>query len=403
MTGALSALSYAELSAALPRIGSEYLYLRKAFPNLEWLSFTTGFIVTLAGIATAATVALAFAGYSAQFLPMPAWSAALGLLGACTCLNIAGIRQATWINIVFTSIEALGLVMVIAAGLMAVGGEGGGQGGGGVEGGRGGEVAEGEGGALPSAGVLAAASLIFFVYTGFEGLVNLAEECKRPERDLPRAILLSLGVTTVLYTLVAVAVVALAEPEELADSKSPLALAAGKASSKLAGAISWIAMCAMANTALITSLTVSRLLLGMARDGMLPRALAVTAAKRKTPWVAALVIFAAAAAMLPLGSVELVASVSSLATLLAFVTVNVALIVIRRKEPDLLRPFRVPLAVRGVPIPSVLAIVAACMLGMRFSTATYLVAGCTVVAGLGLYGILRRRPRGFRRLQGEAP
>lgn len=370
----LSALSYAELVTAIPRIGAEYVFLRRAFPGRRWLSFTTGFVVALAGSATAATVALAFAGYMALFLPGPAWIVALVLLVACAGLNITGIRQSTWVNIVFTTVEVLGLLIVIGAGV----------------------TTEGFGSALathPHAGILTATSLIFFVYTGFEGLANLTEEARRPERDLPRAILLSLAVAMVLYTLVGLAVVVLAAPEELAGSDSPLAFAIANVSPRLGTALAWIALCATANTALITYITVSRLVFGMARDGELPKALSKTASRRKTPWVAALVVFAASVTLLPLGTVAVVASVSSLATLLAFVCVNVALIVIRLREPGLERPFRIPLAFKGVPVPAVLGILAAAALATQFEALVYFVTAGTIGLGLGLHALLARHPK----------
>ena len=192
---------------------------------------------------------------------------------------------------------------------------------------------------------------------------------------MPRSIVLSLVISTGLYLLVALAVVTLAEPQTLAESDAPLSLAAGRAADSLSAALAWFAMCATATTALITFVTISRLLLGMARDGHMPR----------------LVLFAGSAAMIPLGSVETVASVASLATLVAFIAVNVCLIVLRKKEPDLERPFRVPWAVRGYPVPTVLAIVTALALCTQFGPVVYLVtAGAFVLAGVFYFAGARR-------------
>jgi amino acid transporter len=364
VVAALTALSYAELVAAIPKVGGEYAFLHRASGGRRSVSFIGGFVVVLAGAATAATVAIAFAGYLDRFVGIPQWISALLLLGVCTGINIAGIRQSTWANMVLTSIQVLGLLIVIGAGISV------------------GNIAEPLT-ARPEAGIFVATALIFFVYTGFEGMVNLAEESKRPEKDLPRAILLSIAITTVVYLFVALAVVTLADPEQLGESDAPLSLAAGKAHDSLATALAWFALCATATTALITFITISRLLLGMARDGNMPRPLTKLLPGRRSPWVAALVMFAGAAAMIPLGDVETVASVASLTTLAAFVAVNVCLIVLRRNEPDLERPFRVPWSVRGYPVPTVLAILTAIALGTRFEPVVYAIGGgAFALAGL---------------------
>lgn len=370
----LSALAYAELIAAIPRVGGEYAFLRRTFRDRRWVSFIGGFIVVLAGAATAGTVAIAFAGYLGVFVGIPGWAAALFLIAACTALNVAGIRVSTWATIVLTTIQVLGLVVVVAAGI-------------GV-----GNIAEPLGAGL-SSGIFVGAALLFFVYTGFEGMVNLAEEARNPERDMARAILLSLAITTSLYLLVALAVVTLAEPDALADSESPLSLAAGNADERLSAALAWFALCATATTALITFITISRLLLGMARDGNMPGPVAKILPGRKTPWVAALVMFVASAAMIPLGEVETAASVASLTTLAAFVAVNACVIILRRREPDLERPFRVPWAVRGVPVPTVLAIVTAVALATRFEWIVYAVtAGAFALAGCVYFFWARNLP-----------
>lgn len=360
----LTALSYAELVAAIPKVGGEYSFLHRASGRRRGISFIGGFVVALAGVATAATVSIAFAGYLARFVGMPQWLSAFLLLAAATGVNIAGIRQSTWANMVLTSIQVLGLIIVIGAGISA------------------GNITEPLG-APPESGVFVATALLFFVYTGFEGMANLAEEAKRPEKDLPRAILLSIVITTVVYFFVALAVVTLADPDELGESDAPLSLAAGKAHASLETALAWFALCATATTALITFITISRLLLGMARDGNMPKPLTRLLPGRGSPWVAALVLFVAASLLIPLGDVGTVASVASLTTLVAFVAVNVCLIVLRRNEPDLERPFRIRGSVRGYPVLPIVAIAASIALATRFEPVVYAIAGAAFAfAGL---------------------
>lgn len=367
----LVALCYAELVTMFPRAGGGYVYVREAWPRRRWASFLTGFLVAVTAAATAATVSVAFGGYLTLFVGFPGWIASAALLGLCTAVNIAGIRESSWVTAICTSVEVIGLVLIIG-GAFKVGGVG-----------R--DVLD-----ISPGPVLAGAALSFFVFTGFEGLANLAEETKKPERTLPLALLISLGVTTVLYVLVALAAVALVEPSELAASDSPLSTAAGAIGPRLATAIGWIALFSTANTALITLVVASRTLLAMAQEGHAPAPLARVLPKRKTPWIAALAIGGGAAALLPLGGVAVLGSVSSLTTLLVFVAVCGALIAIRVTRPDAKGGFRVPWQIGKAPLIPMLAIVASALLMTRFSTPAYATAGGALVAGIAAYSLQRR-------------
>lgn len=205
--------------------------------------------------------------------------------------------------------------------------------------------------------MLAGASVVFFSFLGFENIVNLAAETKDPGRSLPRAILVSLCAAIALYVLVALAVVALVEPSALAQSSAPLTSAVRKTSPQLASVLSGVALFATANTALASIVSGSRVLYGMSEEGQLPGTLGKLLEKRKTPWVATLILSGIAGALLPLGSVGAVASVSSFAALIAFVLVNAAVIVLRRSKPKLDRPFRVPIGLAiGAGVLVVLAV-----------------------------------------------
>lgn len=367
---ALAALNYAELIAMFPRVGGEYVFLRRAAPGRRWVSFAAGFVVAVTNAATAATVSLAFAGYLTLFVEAPAWLSAAGLLVACTAVNVVGIRESAWVTAGCTLIEVLGLALIVGAG---------------VRSGRMGERAFEQ----PDTGVFAGAALIFFVYTGFEGIANLAEETQRPRVNLPRALLISGAFTTALYVLVGLAAVALVEPQALAESDSPLSTAGAAAADWLAPTLAGIALFSTANTALITLVVASRLLLGMAREGDMPAPLARVLPGRQTPWVAALVMLAAAGCLLPLGEVAIVGSVSSLATLTSFAAVAVAVIVLRKREPQQERPFRIPLAIGWVPVTPVLTIVAVAALMTQFTPAAYFSAAGALATGLALYATRR--------------
>jgi APA family basic amino acid/polyamine antiporter len=360
-------MSYAELATALPRAGAEYVYLRRAAPEHHWVAFAVGLLLVFAGAATAATVALAFAGYLGELAPVPALPAALTLLVVATVINVLGIRQSSWVNLVLTGLELAGLLLVVGAGLSVPG--------------FGAAVL-----AAPPAGLLPATALIFFVYLGFEEIANLAEEAKSASRDIPRAIFLSVGLTAVLYVLVALAVVTLVPADRLAASESPLATAIGAVSPVLADVLGAIALFATANTVLVVLIAVSRMLMSMARGRDLPRVIASVLPRQRTPWVAAICLLVVALAMLPVGEIAVIASMSSLASLAAFAAVNVALVVLRVREPDLRRPFRVPVSLGRIPLLPVLGTAAIGGLLVQFHPETYAVAGTVVLAGLALYG-----------------
>ncbi len=372
----LTALSYAELATSHPRASAEYAYLRRAFPRGRPAAFATGGLVALSGAATSATVALAFARYLQDFVTISPVLVALALLALATAVNVVGLQASSWVNAIFTLIEAGGLVLFVVLGTRA----------------------DGFGDALaatPHTGLISGAALVFFAFLGFENIANLAEEAREPARDLPRAILGSLGIATALYVLVALAAVALVPAAELAASDAPLADAARSASRRVAGALGGIALFATANTALVSLLTASRVIFGIARDGDLPRPLAATLPGRDTPWVASLVVLGLACALLPLGNLGVISSVSSFAALVAFAAVNAALIALRLREPGLARPFRVPGAIRGVPVLPVLGGLAALALVTQLAPLALAIGGGALVAlvALALVWSQGRAPR----------
>lgn len=366
-----TALSYAELATSYPKASAEFTYLSEAFPRVPSLAVVIGTLVAFSGIATTATVSIAFGGYLAEFVPVAPWIAALSLIGVATVIDILGTRQASSVTIVFTLVEMAGLIAVVVIGADAP---------------RFGEALS----APFDLGIAGATALVFFSFLGFENIANLAEEAKNPARDLPIAIFGSLVVATLLYALVALSVVALLPVERLAASQAPLVTAVATQSRWASRALGGIALFATANTALASILVASRVLFGMARERALPSVLDRVLPKRKTPWVATLVTSAVAVAMLPLGKVEIIASVSSFAALLAFVAVNVALVVLRRRDPERERPFRVPLAIRGVPLLPIVGVLASMALLTQLDYRALLIGGALALVTLTVDVVTRR-------------
>ena len=356
----LTALSYAEMATSFPEAGGEYVYVRRAWPRADWLAFGIGALILIGGSATAATVAIAFGGYLRVFVDWPAPLSAVLLLAGCTAFNIWGMRESSWMNVLFTSVEVIGLLLVVAAAWMYDG-------------------PPPQTAPVTETSVMAAAALLFFVYLGFEEVANLAEEARNPSRDLPFALFVSLAATTALYIAVALAALSLASPSELAASAAPLAAAIEKAWPRAAGLLSAIALFATANTVLITVIATSRVAFSMARDKEIPGGFAQLLLRRQTPWAAALLTCAMAAVLIPIGSVKILAEMSSFAALAAFLAVNASLLVLRRRQPGRKRPFRVPFMLFGVPLPPVLAIVAIGVLLFHFEWQIY-AAGAIALA-----------------------
>ena len=366
----ITALSYAELATMFPNAGAEFVYLRKALPGRRSIAFTTGTLMAVSGAATTATVSLAFSGYLGAFVDVPTAIVAPLLIIILTGVAIAGVKESALTTVLFTCVETIGLVLVIAAGASSE---------------RFGEALA----STPTFGMIPGAALVFFSYLGFENIANLAEESKKPDRDLPRAILASVGIATVLYVLVALAAVALLPAPELAASDAPLADAVRVRSPMLATALGAIALFATANTALAAIISGSRILYAMAGANELPRPMGRLLPGRRTPWAATVLVGVGGLLLLPLGGVAVVASLSSFASLVAFAAVNVSIVLLRRRSPSHRRPFRVPWSIRGVPVPPVIGTLAIAVLLTQLD-GTAIVSGVILTAlTLGIHALVR--------------
>ncbi len=368
----LTALSYAELATMYPKAGAEYFYLRNAFSRHRWLAATTGIMMAFAGCASAATVALAFASYLQHFVIAPHFIVAGALLLFFTGINLIGIRESSWINAIFTVIEALGLILFIWLGWQS-------------------PTFGAALSATPTLATVSSAALIIFAYFGFENIVNLSEETRDPEKTIPRAILLSLLISTILYILVSLAAVALMSPDQLGLTESALTDAAMTGSPGIAGVLGGIALFSTANTALIALITTSRIIYGISKDKSLPSILSKTHSVRQTPWVAALLALVVSLSLLPLGKVETVARVSAFATMIAFIAVNGALVALRISTPKKLRPFKVPFAIGSWPILPILGIIACVIFLFQFESKIFILGLSAIAVSSGVYFLFGRQ------------
>jgi len=371
----LTAGSYAELVGKYPRAAGAALYTHRAFGK-PFLTFLVAFAVMMSGIASASAAAIAFGGdYLARLVEFPQLLAAFGFLAIVTTINFIGISESIKVNFVFTMIELGGLVIVIVVGVIA--------------------ISSGKGDVsrtmdLPAdgalLGILGATALGFYALIGFEDSVNLAEECEQPSRTFPVALFVGIGLTGVIYIVIAVITATLVAPAQLGGDAPLLAVVqAGSASFPLE-LFAVIALFAICNTALINMIMASRLLYGMANERIVPKAFARIHPGRKTPIVAIAFTVAIAAALIVFGrNVKDLANTTTLLLLLVFAVVNISVLVLREKPVDH-HHFRTP------TLAPVLGAIATLILASPLSgrePKIYLIAGILIGIGALLWGINR--------------
>jgi APA family basic amino acid/polyamine antiporter len=240
-------------------------------------------------------------------------------------------------------------------------------------------------------GILAGAAIVFFAFIGFDIVATAAEETKNPKKDLPRGIMGSLAICTVLYVAVSLVVVGMQEYTELSE-EAPLADAFRSVGlSFFSGVISVGALAGLTSVVMILMLGQSRVLFAMSRDRLLPPGLAAVHPRYGTPYRITLitgVIVAVLAGFIPLSTL---AELVNIGTLFAFVLVSIGVIVLRRTRPDLERSFRVP----AVPLIPGLSVLACLYLMLNLPGETWLRFGVWMALGVVLYVAYGRRHSRF--------
>jgi amino acid transporter len=342
----LTAFSYLELVTQYPQAAGAALYTHKAF-GIHFITFLVAFAVVCSGITSASTSANVLAQNFFGGLEINGWmevppqgvitAVAMGFMLLLAIVNLRGVGESVKFNVVLTLVEMTALCIVIGVGfyVMAQGT------------GNPGEIFvfndyQDKGMFLA---VTAATSIAFFAMVGFEDSVNMVEETRHPEKIFPRTMLTGLGIAVLLYMLVAVSVVSVLSPTELENIREAEGAALlevvhkGSPDFPIDRIFPFLAVFAVANTALINMLMASRLIYGMARQDVLPRALGKVLATRRTPWAGI-----AFSTILALGLILYVSCdhgiiiLSNLSgntaflLLCVFTVVNVACLVLRRKR-----------------------------------------------------------------------
>lgn len=334
----LTGLSYAELSSMFPKAGAEYEYTSQAFGRR--LAFIIGWLIIFSGVIGAATVALGFAGYLNALFGASRIPSALILVVILSGIIFIGIKQSAWVAIIFTLIEALGLIIIIILGIPYLGSV---------------DYLE-----MPFGirGIFQASALIFFAFIGFEEMVKLSEETRNPEKTIPRGLILAIGSSIILYVLVAISAVSVLGWQDLSRSVAPFADIANAAFGRSASnALSVMALFATTNTVLLMLLAASRIIYGMADSSSLPEVLGRVHSVTRTPWIAILASMFLCMGFVLLEDIALVANINNFTVFVTFITINLALIFLRYRKPEISRPFKVPLAAGPLPLLPLLGII----------------------------------------------
>ena len=414
IVSALAALCYAELASAVPVAGSAYTYASATLG--EFVAWIIGWDLILEYALGAATVAVGWSGYVVSLLRdagivIPAAiSAAPGTVIALadgstttavfnlpavliatfvTWLLVRGVQESARVNAVMVAIKVAVVLVVIVAGAPFVRAEN-----------YVPFVPENTGnfGAFGWSGIFRGAAVIFFAYIGFDAVSTAAQEARNPQRDMSRGILGSLAICTVLYIVVSAVMVGLVPYREL-DGPAPMAVTVDHARAAATGtAWAWLAnllplvvkigiIAGLTSTMVVQMLAQPRIFMAMAGDGLLPAWAARIHPTFRTPHLTTIVtgvVVGLAAGFTP---IDVLGHLVSIGTLFAFVIVSIGVIVLRRTQPSLPRPFRTPW-VPAVPIASA---VVSFILMLSLPIATWERLAIWMAIGVAIYVFYGRR------------
>ncbi|MFI5983003.1 amino acid permease [Streptomyces sp. NPDC051555] len=391
VTALLSALSYAELAGSIPVSGSSYSYSYATMGEL--VAWVCGWCLVLEYGVSVAAVAVGWGEYLNELLDgtlgftipeaisSPYGEGGYINLPALVVVLLAmvflmgGAKESARVNSIMVGVKIVTLLLFIGIGFM------------GVKSGNYSNFAP-----MGQAGISAAAATLFFSYIGFDAASTAGEEAKNPKRDLPRAIMLSLAIVTLLYVLVAFVAVGAMPWQDFGGTEAALA----QIMKDVTGQSFWGVVLAAGAVIAIASVVFAvlfgqtRILFAMSRDGLVPKVFAKVNKKTGAPRANVVIVSlfcGALAAFIPLGEL---ANATSIGTLFAFALVNVAVVILRYTRPEMNRTFKVML----FPVTPALGFLACGYMMYSLPAATWIVFGGWMVVGLVFYfgyGIRRSR------------
>ena len=375
-------LCYAEFAAMIPIAGSAYTY---AYATLgEFLAWFIGWDLILEYLFASATVAVGWSGYIVSFLKdfgiiipdklcqapvdyYDGWVATGGLINfpaifiiaIITTLLVIGIKETVNFNNIIVVIKIAVILLFIGFGISYI------------------DTANwtplipentGKFENFGWTGVLTGAGIIFFAYIGFDAVSTAAQEARNPQRDLPIGIMGSLLICTVLYIAVAAVLTGMVDYREL-DVPAPIALAIDQTGSSL----NWLkplikigAIAGLSSVVLVMLMGQPRIFFTMSHDGLLPKVFSKVHPRFKTPYITTILTGSIAAVLAGVFPIHILSQLVSIGTLMAFTIVCASILILRKTQPDVRRPFRTPW-VPFVPIAGIV-ICSAQMLALPFDT-----------------------------------
>jgi basic amino acid/polyamine antiporter, APA family len=381
-----AALCYAELAAMVPVAGSAYTFTYATLGEL--VAFVIGWDLALEFIVGASAVAVGWSAYlnatldqifdftlPASISGPPAAEGgvinlpAIAIVLVLGLLLVRGIRITAKANLAITGITVAVLLLVIVVG--------------------GSEVDQDNWTPfLPFGwdGIVGGAAVVFFAYIGFDIVATTAEECRKPQRDMPIGIMGSLAVCTVLYFLVAGVVTGMRPYDQLGGA-APLADAFSAADRPYAASIVYAgALVALTNTVLILMLGQSRVAFAMARDRLFPPAVAKTHPRFGTPYRITIIIMVLVSILAGFTGIDTLADLVNIGTLFAFILVAIGVLLLRRADPDRPRPFRTPF----MPVLPIVSVLLCIWLMLTLSGTTWIRFFGWMVIGFFVYFLYSR-------------
>jgi amino acid transporter len=341
---AFTAFSYAELSTRYPVSAGEAAYVEAGFRSGR-LATVVGLAVALSGMVSAAAVAIGAASYLQGLIPAPHMLLTVGVVTVMGLIALWGITQSVTVAAIITVIEIAGLIFVAVWGF-------------GVSEPLGVDFTD----MVPPLtgphwiGIGAASLLAFFAFVGFEDMANVAEEVKDPVTTMPKAIVLTLVIASLLYIATTAAVLVAVPIDTLAAATAPLSLVFADAPVAIQQSFAVIAIVATVNGVLIQMIMASRVLYGLADRGHLPAALATVSSRTQTPVAATLAVVCIIIVLTLALPIEDLAERTSQIVLFVFVLVNAALIRLKFGNDRASEHFTVPLVVPVLGVLTSLAL-----------------------------------------------
>lgn len=321
-------ISYALLVRVFPRAGGEAVYVNRGLGPF-WGALV-GYGVAATGTISSAAIALAFAGYVHTVIPVPQAVLVIVVIAALAGIAWLGVRESVWFAVAITLLEVGTLAVITILGLPLLA-----------------DLSSVAQTFVPPAdssllaGVISASVIAFFAFIGFEDIVNMAEETVDPAWTASRAILWTLGLSVGIYVLLSLVAVMAPDRQAVATSSAPMAELFQQVTGLPGGGVALMAAVAMVNGILIQIVMVSRMLYGMANEGLAPRWFAKVSETQRTPSRATITVAGAILVLALLFPLVHLAEATSLILLCVFTLVNLSLFVLGGHHDDgLLRRFR---------------------------------------------------------------